>query len=275
MEDCGAIAAEEPRQARRGQEYVRAVLPHPAGERDIIMRQIGQPRKRYPAYGDEENQHKAPDAREGNDRKLFGPLFQDQPEEIGGDPANQRIPAQHAQRDRDAGQPGFAGYQRQGEEDIIADHHSFFRHADDARGIVGDNPPKKEKGQHAEEERGPRAVGSEENDEGAEGKEQAGNGDPSHIDPHGDSGDIRKPHGREVNGLNAMPDSGNRIVDMAMLSGQKAFGHDLYNGKHVRVGDVDGHFIEPVEAPGIKRERCQADEDGGALDGGAAQGARA
>jgi len=64
MQDSGAVATEEPGQARRSREYVGAVLPDPAGKRDIVLRQICQSGKRYPAHGNEEDQHEAQDTRQ-------------------------------------------------------------------------------------------------------------------------------------------------------------------------------------------------------------------
>jgi len=116
------------------------------------------------------------------------------------------------------------------------------------------------------------AGGFVERDKCAEGEKQAGDGDPAHVDPQGDGRDIRKPHGREIDRLGAVPDRGDGVIDVAMLTGEKAFGHDLYDGQHIGIGDVDGKFVEPVEAPGVERECCQSDEDGAALNGIAAPG---
>jgi hypothetical protein len=71
-----------------------------------------------------------------------------------------------------------------------------------------------------------------------------------------------------------VPDGRDGIIDMAMLSGKEAFGHDLYDRQHVGIGDVDGQFVEPVKAPGIEGKCSKAYNNDASLEGSAAPGPR-
>src|ERR1700678_3056436 len=101
-------------------------------------------------------------------------------------------------------------------------------------------------------------IGTVEKQKGHEGQEQAGDGDPAHIYTQGDGGDIGQPHGGQVDGLGAVPDPGDRVVDVAVFAGDESFSHHLDDGEHICIGDIDGAFVEPVLAPGPGSQDDQA-----------------
>ena len=102
---------------------------------------------------------------------------------------------------------------------------------------------------------------SVEKEKNGKGKKQTRHGDPADIDTQCDGGYVRQPHGRQINGLDAIPYPWDRIVHLFVMSCDKAFAHYFDDRQHVGVAYIDGYLLEPIAAPGIHGQGDQPYQD--------------